>query len=456
MDKFRFLILDGQLGVNNGLKNFLANQDFILFPVNRVSDAVRVLNNQSIDVAVVEMEEPAVSRLDFLKTMSRKYPQVEVVVVDKGQVVEQAKCRSRSTVVDYLHHPVDWRDIEQSIMKTKSYLKYLNDAQSIDKVFRFYTEEIKKRNGPPILGVSASIKMIAQMILKIAATEDTSVLITGESGVGKELVARGIHAMSDRHNHEFHAVNCSAIPDALFESEFFGYNKGAFTGAVEKSTGWFELANHGTLFLDEITELPLTMQPKFLRVLDNKSINKIGSHQEIRINLRIISATNKEYATLCKGAGFRRDLFYRLCSFHIHVPPLRERKEDIPVLLKHYIAEFSKKLRKPEKPVSEGVIERLTNYEFPGNVRELKNIVERAVLLCEDDILKQKHFRLDSPLENEPRHPVPSGKEYNLNEIERMAISEALSQANFNKTKAAKLLGISRQALDRKMQKPNS
>lgn len=456
MDKFRFLILDGQIGVNNGLKNFLANQDFILFPVNRVSDAVRVLHNQSIDVAVVEMEEPALSRLDFLKTMSRKYPHVEVVVVDKGQTVPQKNCRSHSSVVDYLSHPVDWSDIEQSIMKTKSYSKFINNSRKLEQGFRYYNEEIKRRNGPPILGISSAIKNIVQLILKIAASEDTSVLITGESGVGKELVARGIHAMSNRHKHDFHAVNCSAIPDTLFESEFFGYDKGAFTGAVEKSTGWFELANHGTLFLDEITELPMAMQPKFLRVLDNKSIHKIGSHKEVRIDPRIISATNKDYATLCKDAGLRRDLFYRLCSFHIHVPPLRERKEDIPVLLQHYITEFSQKLGKPEKPVSDGVIERLTNYTFPGNVRELRNIVERAVLLSEDDLLKQKHFILDTPSENESKGPLSSGKEYNLSEIERMTISEALSQANFNKTKAAKLLGISRQALDRKIQKPNS
>ncbi len=453
MDKFRFLILDGQIGVNNGLKNFLANQDFILFPVNRVSDAVRVLHNQSIDVAVVEMEEPALSRLDFLKTMSREYPQVEVVVVDKGQTAPQKPCRSSSSVVDYLGHPVDWSDIEQSIMKTKSYSKFLNNSHRLEQGFRYYTEEIKRRNGPPILGVSSAIKNIVQLILKIAASEDTSVLITGESGVGKELVARGIHAMSNRYKHDFHAVNCSAIPDTLFESEFFGYNKGAFTGAVEKSTGWFELANHSTLFLDEITELPVTMQPKFLRVLDNKSIHKIGSHQEIRINLRVISATNLEYATICDNKSFRRDLFYRLSSFHIHVPPLRERKEDIPVLLQHYISEFSKKLGKPEKPVCDGVIDRLTEYSFPGNVRELKNIVERAVLLSEDDLLKQKHFILDTPSENETKRSFSSGKEYNLSEIERMTISEALSQANFNKTKAAELLGISRQALDRKIHK---
>lgn len=242
--------------------------------------------------------------------------------------------------------------------------------------------EIEKKGGHQIIGNSKQIKSIASLILLITKSDDTSVLITGESGTGKELVARAIHTLSRCYKKIFYAVNCAAIPESLFESEFFGYGKGAFTGAAEKSTGWFELANNGTLFLDEITELPKTMQTKFLRILDDKVIQKIGSHQEIKVNLRIISASNQDPEKLSNNSVLRKDLFHRLNTIHIHIPPLRERKEDIPVLIDHFIKEESNKLHKPLKPVSELSLERLMHYSFPGN-RELRNMIENAVLLCQ-------------------------------------------------------------------------
>jgi transcriptional regulator with PAS, ATPase and Fis domain len=303
------------------------------------------------------------------------------------------------------------------------------------------------------VGISSSIKTITSLILLVAQSEDTSVLITGESGTGKELVARAIHTISNRGKHPFCAVNCSAIPDTLFESEFFGYRKGAFTGALEKSMGWFELANLGTLFLDEITEIPLSMQSKFLRVLDDKIINKIGSHQEVRLNLRVTAATNQNINSLLDSNCFREDLFHRLNSFNIHVPPLRERKEDIPVLLDHFVGSISKKLNKVIHGIEKNVIEKLMNYSFPGNVRELKNMVERSVIMSQNGMISPDQFIIEN--NNSPliKPHSDSVRIFNLQEIEKNTILGALKEANFNKSHAAKLLSISRQALDRKITK---
>jgi len=257
--------------------------------------------------------------------------------------------------------------------------------------------------------------------------------------------------MSARSAHHFHAVNCSAIPESLFESEFFGYRKGAFTGAIEKSTGWFEMADKGTLFLDEVTELPMAMQSKFLRVLDDKVIQKIGSHQEISVNLRIISASNQDPEKLQNNSILRKDIFHRLNTFHIHIPPLRERKEDIPALLEHFITTISKKLNKSPKPVCDKVFEKLMQYAFPGNVRELRNMVESAVILSQEPKLKLNHFCLDSQSKPENLPVVSRDRTFNLAAIESNIISEALNMANFNKSRAATLLNISRQSLDRKI-----
>jgi transcriptional regulator with PAS, ATPase and Fis domain len=320
-----------------------------------------------------------------------------------------------------------------------------------DKNFKQFCGELGKKEGHQIIGNSKAIKSIASLIMLVSKSDDTSVLITGESGTGKELVARGIHIMSARSAHHFHAVNCSAIPESLFESEFFGYRKGAFTGAIEKSTGWFEMADKGTLFLDEVTELPMAMQSKFLRVLDDKVIQKIGSHQEISVNLRIISASNQDPEKLQNNSILRKDIFHRLNTFHIHIPPLRERKEDIPALLEHFITTISKKLNKSPKPVCDKVFEKLMQYAFPGNVRELRNMVESAVILSQEPKLKLNHFCLDSQSKPENLPVVSRDRTFNLAAIESNIISEALNMANFNKSRAATLLNISRQSLDRKI-----
>lgn len=297
------------------------------------------------------------------------------------------------------------------------------------------------------------MEIIKQTMAKVAQADDTSVLITGESGTGKELVARGIHMLSNRSDEFFGAVNTSAIPEPLFESEFFGHKKESFTGAIQEKEGWFEVANNGTLFLDEIGDMPITLQIKMLRVLEDRRFNKVGSPHAKSFNIRIIAATNKDVESLKSGDKFRSDLFYRISTFQINIPPLRDRPEDIPVLADHFLQFYALKMKKPLKSIAPGVNEILLNYNFPGNVRELRNLCERAVILNNGGVINESCFPEISGFTKPPESNY--GNVYNLDEIERRTILEALSASGNNLSKASKLLGLQWNALYRRIQKYN-
>ncbi len=454
MNRLRLLVLDGKTMLLEDLKRILPPKDFLSFETKATSDAMRIVNENPIDIVVVEVEDSAGQRPQFIQSLNAKHPEIDILILDRYDGLKHLPLgRAGSGEVIRLSKSFGWDDVKKSIEKTTSYLSHNERYRQLDENFTQFCHEIEKREGHQIIGASRAIKSIASLILLVSKSDDTSVMITGESGTGKELVARAIHTMSRCHKHHFHAVNCSAIPESLFESEFFGYRKGAFTGAIEKSSGWFEMADNGTLFLDEITELPMSMQSKFLRVLDDKVVQKIGSHQEIKVNLRIISGSNQEMEKMQNNSILRRDLFHRLNTFHIHIPPLRERKEDIPVLLEYFIAQVSKKMNKRPKPVCDDVMEKLMQYSFPGNVRELKNMVESAVILCQEPKIKLSHFCIDTPTELKDVSEPSSEKNFDLATIESSIISDALARTQFNKSRAATLLNISRQSLDRKIAK---
>ena len=455
MNKVNVLILDGKSEVRKELNGFFSKNEFLVHQASEVQDAFVILNENVIDIAVVDLNRHGDFRMNFVKMLKGRYPDLETVVIEDDLTEGQALQSCQTSSSDYFLKQHKWLDLQRSIENTQSYVNHKKHQELLNLNFIHFSKEVQERQGHDIVGISSAIKTITSLILLVAKSEDTSVLITGESGTGKELVARAIHTISNRSKHPFCAVNCSAIPDSLFESEFFGYRKGAFTGAIEKSMGWFELSNQGTLFLDEITELSYGMQSKFLRVLDDKIINKIGSHQEIRLNLRVTAASNQDINKLLDNNSFREDLFHRLNSFHIHIPPLRERKEDIPVLLDHFIGFFSKKLNKVILGIEKYAIEKLMDYTFPGNVRELKNMVERAVILTQNGMISDGQFYYESNLTPAAKRATDSIKLFNLQEIEKNTIFGAMKQVNFNKSKASKLLSISRQALDRKMVKFN-
>ena len=299
-----------------------------------------------------------------------------------------------------------------------------------------------------MIGESHSINKIKELISIVAISENTNVLITGESGTGKEIVARQIHQNSVRHNNSFCGINSSAVPGTLFESQFFGHEKNAFTGANKTHIGWFEIADGGTLFLDEIGTMSLDQQVKLLRVLEERKIIRLGSHREIPIDVHIISASNIDLVELVETNVFRKDLYHRLATFVIRIPPLRERKDDIPLLLEHFVNLFSLQLKKKIKKIEKSVEEALMKYHFPGNVRELKNIIERAMIVTDSSTLKLSHFSVPKSA-NKDNHKdfLP------MSEIEKLHITEALKISKYNQSHAADLLKIERRAVARKMKK---
>jgi transcriptional regulator with PAS, ATPase and Fis domain/Flp pilus assembly protein TadD len=327
--------------------------------------------------------------------------------------------------------------------------------ETLDKLYQseirydFVSEELTRNIGTTLIGSSQTIRSITKMIAMVAKSERTNVLITGETGTGKEIVARSIHRCSRRGKQHFYAVNCSAVPDNLFESQFFGHEKDAFTGANAAKVGWFEIASNSTLFLDEIGSLSFDQQAKLLRALEERSIVRVGSHREIPIDLRIISATNVNLSQKVEAEEFRRDLYHRLAIFVINIPPLREHKEDIPLLLKHFVCLATQAVNKKITRVDRDVIAFLSDYDFPGNVRELRNMVERAVLVADSSILRREHFLI--PLEAKDI-PSPAGI-IPLDAMERDMIIKALQATGYNRTQAAKLLGVERKAVERKILK---
>ena len=345
-------------------------------------------------------------------------------------------------------------EIKKQKVKLEETIEELNKS---NLKFNIIEEEFSKSSNEEFVGTSSAIKSILETVSTVSKSYDTNILLTGESGTGKEIIARLIHKLSNRNKKSFYGVNSSAIPMSLFESQFFGHEKNSFTGADKTHIGWFEFANNGTLFLDEIASVPLDQQVKLLRALEERKIVRLGSHKEICVNVRIISATNTDLESLVERNHFRNDLYFRLATFVINIPPLRERKEDIPFLLEHFVKLFSKKLNKPIKRIEKSVETFLMKYNYPGNVRELRNLVERAVILADSATLKYSHFSIpnliskeDNDLYNEKNS---NDKIKTLANIEKEHILKILNKVNFNQTKAAELLDLDRQAVKRKMQK---
>jgi transcriptional regulator with PAS, ATPase and Fis domain len=313
-------------------------------------------------------------------------------------------------------------------------------------------QDQKNKPDRQIIGVSPEIRAVLDMAIKAGSYPDVNVLITGESGTGKENIARLIHNMSIRKDNFFCPVNCSAVTETLMESEFFGHKKGSFTGAIEDKTGYFELCHNGTLFLDEIADMPYALQAKLLRAIEEKTITRVGDIHPIYSDFRIISATNHNIEKWVKKKKFRLDLLFRLNTVHIHIPPLRERMEDLQPLLRHFVKNFSQKYNKPDLILKEVVFDSLMKYHFPGNVRELKNMVERAVIFDTDNNLDCRDFPL---IIGKPIKKSNDKMIFDLTRNEKGIIRKALHEFNFNQQKAADALGIHRDALSRKMKKYN-
>jgi len=411
-----------------------------------------------IHTVITDLKMPGLDGMGLLKRLSAEYPDVPVVMITAHGSVESAVEAVKLGAFDYLEKPFEQEQIRQVVAKAlNTYALARRDARP---------EEPSGHGRFRLVGQSPAIRTIYGVVEKVANTPST-VLISGESGTGKELIARALHENSSRHAGPFIKINCAAIPKTLMESELFGYDKGAFTGAVGAKPGRFELAHGGTLFLDEIGEIPVEMQVKLLRVLQESEFERVGGIKTIKVDVRLVTATNRDLLAEVGAGAFREDLFYRLNVVPIHIPPLRERREDIPLLADHFIAKFNDRLKKEIAAITPEAVERLVAYQWPGNIRELENLMERTVLFCEGPEIRVS----DLPPEvagapqpgsaathasgDELLRPAPESLKEAVRaeteRVERELIQRALDATGGNVTQAARKLKISRKSLQTKM-----
>lgn len=444
------LIIDDD-PVYRKLSGSILKDRFSVLTADNPSVGMDLLRTKKIDFVICDYRLPGMDGLELIELIKKNFPHIEVIMVSDSGNMDTVIEALRRGAIDYFKKPFSPTDIWLSIEKSLKYSKLKQQYASEKNKNQHLKELVNQELGVEIVGNSKIIADIKNQIKMVAQTPDTSVLILGESGTGKELVARGIHNLSKRNNEFFGAVNMSAIPETLFESEFFGHKKGSFTGAIADKTGWFETANKGTLFLDEIGEISANIQVKLLRVLEDRSFTKVGTQQNQKFDVRIIAATNKPINELAKGINFRIDLYHRIGTFVIYLPPLRERKDDLPELIQHFVQMYAVRLGRNINRVHHSVYELLAHYPFPGNIRELRNIIERAMILCPGSELKPEHFLL---VNNHTDIAEDNGYEnFNLEELEKQTIINALKRTGGNKAEAARLLNLEWNALYRRLQK---
>jgi two-component system response regulator AtoC len=465
-DTKRVLIADDELNMRRVLEAILRREGYDVVTAANGLDALAAMN-RGVHTVITDLKMPGLDGMGLLKKLSADYGDVPVVMITAHGSVENAVEAVKLGAFDYLEKPFEQEQIRQVVAKALStFALSRRDARP---------EEVTGRGRFRLIGESPAIKQIYGVVEKVANTPST-VLITGESGTGKELIARALHENSSRHGGPFIKINCAAIPKTLMESELFGYEKGAFTGAVGAKPGRFELAHGGTLFLDEIGEIPVEMQVKLLRVLQESEFERVGGLKTIKVDVRLVTATNRDLLQEIAEGSFREDLFYRLNVVPIHIPPLRERREDIPLLADHFIAKFNERLRKQIESIDQDAIERLVAHPWPGNIRELENLMERTVLFCESAQIGVANLPAEighlqpvavpvAPAATDEGAgslsiPTPAGlagsslKEAvraQTERVERELIQRALDETGGNVTQAARKLKISRKSLQTKM-----
>jgi len=453
------LIVDDETNIRRVLAAMLKRDGYEVTTAEDGEKALAAMQRAPVDVVVTDLVMPRMGGMDLLRQVASAHPDVPVIMITAHGTVDTAVEAMKSGAFDYITKPFDQDDLRKVIAKAAR--ARVLEGQHVHPP----TAEGER---PPLVGQSPSMRAIYDVIARVADSPST-VLITGESGTGKELVAQALHRGSSRRTQPLIKVNCAAIPKDLVESELFGYEKGAFTGAVGAKPGRFELADGGTLFLDEIGEIPVEMQVKLLRALQESEFERVGGIKTIRVDVRLIAATNRDLMALIADGRFREDLFYRLNVVPIVLPPLRDRREDIPLLVQHFIEKYDRRLGKKVERVDEGALEILVNYGWPGNIRELENVMERSVLFADGALLTvaqlPETLRERGPGPAQPVAPLgalgaiaaPSGASMKdivrqaQSELERTLISRALEETGDNVTRAAKKLQISRKSLQVKM-----
>lgn len=453
----RILVVDDERFITWSLKQHLEKEGYEVFVAESGEEGLEIFKTELPDIILLDIHLPGISGLDILETVKKINKEVIVIIITAHGDIETAVSAIKLGAYDFLEKPFDLNRISVLIKKA---LETLNLKREVTYLRE---EQYDKYNFNNIMGQSKAMKEVISLAKKIAESDANIILIQGESGTGKNLIARAIHYQSPRASEPFVEVTSTAIPEALVESELFGFEKGAFTDAKATKKGLFELANGGTIYLDEIGDIKPAIQAKLLRVIEDKTFKRVGGLKDITVNVRIIAATNKNLENAVKDGSFRADLYYRLKVIPIFIPPLRERKEDIIPLAMHYIKLFNREFKKYIKGISPEAQKLLLNYPWYGNARELKNVIERIFILEDTDVIYPEHIPSEIvdyvrtveafPAEEEKLSLNIPPEGLSLKNVEKDLIIKALQMVNGNQTRAARLLGISRDALRYKMQK---
>ncbi len=439
LEKATILVVDDEPQMRMAMETAIGRMGCTVISEAGVTDALATLEHEQVDVIVTDLRMPESSGLEFLAHIRESFPKIPVILITAYGTIADAVSAMKNGAFDFLTKPFSAEDLETVVRRAL-------------RVERRVTPSNKPRESKSTLAIltqDRAFKAVLEVASSIAASS-ASVLIQGESGTGKELLARLIHSSSRRAGSPFVAVNCAALPGNLLESELFGHERGAFTGAVDRKQGKFEQANGGTILLDEISEMEEVLQAKLLRVLQEREIDRVGGTKPIPVDVRVLATTNRDIRKSVENRKFRDDLYYRLNVIPLYVPPLRDRRGDVPLLVDHFLRKYSEG---QSKTIPAGLIESLERYTWPGNVRELENACQRAVLLSGDGVLQAEHFLLGTFGSGTPLTGEQSGVTVGLSvaEVEKRLILETLRATGNNKTKAAELLGISIRTLRNKL-----
>ena len=450
--KYKILVIDDEKNIRDIFSLLLEEKGYSVLTAENGQEGLKKANSFSPDVILLDMNMPDYSGIEVLAKIKETKPATAVIIITAFGTIQNAVEATKLGAYDYLEKPVDNDELLLLISRALEVKKL---RREVDELKSELSARYRFSN---IIGTSAKMNSIFQMMDKVAKVDGT-VLITGESGTGKELIARAIHYKSPRKEGPFVVVNCGAIPKDLIESEFFGHTKGAFTDAKEEKTGKFELANNGTIFLDEVGELSQEAQVKLLRALGEKEIVKVGGTRTTPIDVRVTAATNRVLEDRVRDGDFREDLYWRLAVLSIHVPPLRERKEDIPLLCEHFIEKFNRELGKDIKGVTPETLDLLKNYDWPGNIREMESVIYETLVMAEHEQIDEEDMPLRIRVKGAEVKDLTFGAGLPLNKMiqnitqkkERALIEKALQESGGNRTNAAESLGISRKTLFNKM-----
>ncbi len=439
MALYRILVVDDEETQREMLGGFLKKEGYSLSLADSGEKALKFCQDKFFEVALIDLKMPGMDGIELLSKLKEINPEIQVIVMTAYASIETAVVAMKKGAFNYVNKPVDLEELRINIKKALENQKILTENKYLKEQLNEKYKDLK------IIGESKAIKEVLSTVARVAKS-DSTVLIRGESGTGKELVARAIHALSDRANQRFISLSCAAIPETLLESELFGYEKGAFTGATRRKEGRFELADSGTLFLDEIGDLFLETQIKLLRVIETQEFERLGGKETIKVDLRIISATHQDLEKKIKEKSFREDLYYRLNVISIFIPPLRERREDIIPLVNYFIQKSNQKGGKNIQGLTQEAKDILFSYPWPGNIRELENVIERATVLSRGEAIDKLDL---AHLSFQRIDEIPTT--LLLKDLEKSHILKVLKKTGGNLSQAAELLGIHRNTLRLKM-----